>query len=89
MATKVVFYKTREMNLPTVLFDGDTFYEFLCTSPGVFEHVATSERAVKVLTKHGYQVKGNGEDSPDEKAVPPPPPDGRARKPQSAPQQEE
>jgi hypothetical protein len=51
---EVVFYKERGMELPTVVFNGDTFYEFVRIDPNIFEYVATNEKAVKFLTKMGY-----------------------------------
>lgn len=57
MATSVTFYKQRGMKLPTVVFDGPTFYEFVRTGPDMFEYVAETDKAIKTLTKYGYPVK--------------------------------
>jgi hypothetical protein len=51
------FYKTWDMPLATVIFNGTTFYEFMATQPDVFECEVTDPDGIAFLTKMGYLIK--------------------------------
>ena len=47
-------YKTRESNLPTVLYDGPTFYDFQRVGPDRWEFQTDDQKVIDKLLGMGY-----------------------------------
>jgi len=74
------------MGLPTVIFNGETFYEFVRTIPDQFEFETNDQKVVDFLMDMGYQILEDqpveeGEQNTSDDGDPTPPPTKATRVP--------